>query len=125
MAVSYQIEDGVFILRLEGDYQADELANVGERAARDPQFIAPMLMLVDSRESDTTLSTESIRNSLNRLSRMGNFRGRIAHVAADSLHQALGRMTESYAELEGLQFRSFDDIEEARRWLTASPDEDS
>ena len=125
MAVSYQIEDGIFILRLAGDYQADELSTIGESASRDPQFIAPMLLLVDSRESDTTLSTDSIRNSLNRLSRSGQFRERVAHVAADALHQALGRMAESYAELEGLQFRSFADIGEARRWLTASEDEDS
>ena len=125
MTVSYQIEGEVFILRLEGEFEADELSSAAERAARDPQFTAPMLLLVDSRRSETTLSTESIRNSLNRLSRKGQFRERVAHVASDALHRALGRMAESYAELEGLQFKSFDEIEQARAWLTASVDEDS
>ncbi|MEE8042406.1 MAG: hypothetical protein V3T15_06400 [Pseudomonadales bacterium] len=125
MTVSYQIEGEVFILRLEGEFEADELSSAGERAARDPQFTAPMLLLVDSRRSETTLSTESIRNSLNRLSRKGQFRERVAHVASDALHRALGRMAESYAELEGLQFKTFNEIEQARAWLTASVDEDS
>jgi hypothetical protein len=125
MTVSYQIEGEVFILRLEGEFEADELSSAGERGARDPQFTAPMLLLVDSRRSETTLSTESIRNSLNRLSRKGQFRERVAHVASDALHRALGRMAESYAELEGLQFKSFNEIEQARAWLTASVDEDS
>ncbi len=125
MTVSYQIEGEVFILRLEGEFEADELSSAGERAARDPQFTAPMLLLVDSRRSETTLSTESIRNSLNRLSRKGQFRQRVAHVASDALHRALGRMAESYAELEGLQFKTFNEIEQARAWLTASVDEDS
>ncbi|MCZ6871654.1 MAG: hypothetical protein O7G84_19325 [Gammaproteobacteria bacterium] len=125
MTVSYQIEGEVFILRLEGEFEADELSSAGERAARDPQFTAPMLLLVDSRRSETTLSTESIRNSLNRLSRKGQFRERVAHVASDELHRALGRMAESYAELEGLQFKTFNEIEQARAWLTASVDEDS
>ncbi len=125
MTVSYQIEGEVFILRLEGEFEADELSSAGELAARDPQFTAPMLLLVDSRRSETTLSTESIRNSLNRLSRKGQFRERVAHVASDALHRALGRMAESYAELEGLQFKSFNEIEQARAWLTASIDEDS
>ena len=125
MTVSYQIEGEVLILRLEGEFEADELSSAGERAARDPQFTAPMLLLVDSRRSETTLSTESIRNSLNRLSRKGQFRERVAHVASDALHRALGRMAESYAELEGLQFKSFNEIEQARAWLTASVDEDS
>ena len=125
MTVSYQIEGEVFILRLEGEFEADELSSAGERAARDPQFTAPMLLLVDSRRSETTLSTESIRNSLNRLSRKGQFRQRVAHVASDALHRALGRMAESYAELEGLQFKTFNEIEQARTWLTASVDEDS
>jgi hypothetical protein len=123
MTVSYQIEGEVFILRLEGEFEADELSSAGERAARDPQFTAPMLLLVDSRRSETTLSTESIRNSLNRLSRKGQFRERVAHVASDALHRALGRMAESYAELEGLQFKTFNEIEQARAWLTASVDE--
>lgn len=125
MTVSYQIEGEVFILRLEGEFEADELSSAGERAARDPQFTAPMLLLVDARRSETTLSTESIRNSLNRLSRKGQFRERVAHVASDALHRALGRMAESYAELEGLQFKTFNEIEQARAWLTASVDEDS
>lgn len=123
MTVSYQIEGEVFILRLEGEFEADELSSASERAARDPQFTAPMLLLVDSRRSETTLSTESIRNSLNRLSRKGQFRERVAHVASDELHRALGRMAESYAELEGLQFKTFNEIEQARAWLTASVDE--
>lgn len=125
MTVSYQIEGEVFILRLEGEYEADELSSACERAARDPQFTAPMSLLVDSRRSETTLSTEAIRNALNRLSRMRHFRARVAHVASDALHRALGRMAESYAELEGLQFKSFNEIEQARAWLTAPAEEDS
>ena len=83
----------------------------------DPLFAAPMSLLVDARQSHTTLSTESIRNWLNHLALKGAFRTRVAHVASDALHQALGRMAEAYAELEGIEFRSFPEFDEARLWL--------
>jgi hypothetical protein len=119
MAVTYRIEDGIFILRLAGDFEPADLTDAGERGCREPRFTPPMWLLVDSRESQTTLSTDAIRQSLNRLARMASFHPRVAHVASDALHRALGRMAESYAEIEGIEFRSFNELEQARRWLTS------
>lgn len=124
MAVGYEIEGDVFILRLEDAYEPEELLESCSRAPRDPRFTAPMRLIVDSRRSQTMLETELIRDSLKRLAQARVFRERVAHVASDALHQALGRMAESYAEIEGIEFRSFDDIDAARLWVLTENGED-
>ncbi len=124
MAVSYTIEGGLLRLKLEGQYEPQDIIREFLAGIADPACPNPVALLVDVTASESlgTREPQEIRQVAEYLGpyakRIG---GRCAIVASRDLHFGLSRMGSAYTEGVGVETAVFRDASSALEWLGVSP----
>ena len=122
MAVQYEIEDGVVVLRLvtEGfDFLRDAL----HAAELDPAARPRMPLLIDLRYEPIGVRYNDIHWRVQILASMREqFGPRWAFLTGTrSVTVGVGKMYKVFSEIEGLEVGLFADKDEALRWLRQEP----
>lgn len=118
MPLSYDVSDDLLRVVASGAYTFEEIKRSFEEAIQSLPSDRSIPVLVDARSSDYVPSSEELqRVSSFAASLLPRIEGRIALVVSGNVRFGLGRMLEVFGESEGVVFKVFRDMEEARRWV--------
>lgn len=118
MPLRHEIRAGVLRLVLDGDYEQAALESAVSEALADPAYRAGMSLLIDSRRTGGDGSSAALRERVRFLrSTREHFSGKCALVVTGLLRFGLARMFASLAEVEGIEVRVFQDMDEAEAWI--------
>ena len=125
MPVTWEIRGQVLIVTLAGDYGFEEPVRAVQEAIADSAFQRGTSLLVDSRLSKTSRSSEEFRERARWLASLRDkgLSSRCAVVIGPEAHQfGMARMAATHHDLQGLELEIFTDLDEAVRWLSDYPD---
>ena len=126
MGLVYHLDPVLRLVKVRPDHlpTLTELQELAELLLRDGLFTPAFSVLVDRRDLSVEPDAAFVRGALD-LFAEPRFRGiRWATLTSHLTTYGMGRMAESFAELNGVQYRVFMDETEAVNWLlehTAAP----
>jgi len=124
MAVTYSFDGRILRLAFAGDYSAEDVVGVADRAFADPALPREVRLLVDVTRSGSLAgrSAEELRAFVDRFrpwqSRIGT---RSAVLVGSPLQFGLMRMVVAFGEKHGFNTRIFRTEAEAVDWLSQQP----
>ena len=124
MAVTYFFDGRILRLAFMGDYSADDILSVADRAFADPALPREVRLLVDVTRSRSLAgrSAGELRTAVDHFrpwrSRIGN---RSAVLVGSPLQFGLIRMAMAFGEKHGFTARIFRTEAEAVDWLSQQP----
>jgi hypothetical protein len=124
MAVTYSFDGRILRLTFTGDYSADDILTVADRAFADPALPREVRLLVDVTRSGSLAgrSADELRKAVDHFrpwrSRIGN---RSAVLVGSPLQFGLIRMVAAFGEKHGFTTRIFRTEAEAVDWLSQQP----
>jgi hypothetical protein len=123
MPISYQIAEGLLIIRVSGHYDILDIARSFDAAVTSPSFEPGLSLLLDWRDSlEMPLTSELPSRWANIASVKSLFSPQVAFVATNPADLERGRMFAAYARSQGFSLEVFTDVDEARRWLSSHKD---
>ena len=128
MPVRWEIRGQVLIVTLVGDYSFEEPALAVKEAIADSGFQTGTSLLIDTRLSQTSRSSEEFRERAKWLASLQDkgLSSRCAVVIGPEPHQfGMARMAATHHDLQGLEMEIFTDLDEAFRWLSRTSSHNS
>ena len=120
MPISYDLSDDLLQVVASGAYTFAEIKSTFGTAIRAIPLDRSIATLVDARLSEHNPSGEELRSIASfagsLLPRIGR---RVALVVSAEVRFGLGRMLEVFGEPEGVEFKVFRNLDDARSWLVA------
>lgn len=120
MSVSSEIQNGILVVTLVGEYELDELVEAITRGYADPNFAETTPVLVDSRQSSANPSSDAVRQLCRRVigRRPPGHSGKWAIVTGtDPLRFGIGRMGSLTMESLGVSVQVFTELNSALTYV--------
>ena len=118
MAISYELDDQLLIIKTEGEFQPKDLEETFNKIFVDPAFKPGINILVydlDSVFIPTSKQIETGAKSIENL--MKKFSAKMAIVVSSDVNYGMGRMMEIFSEQRGVDVKVFKEFEPAKLWL--------
>jgi hypothetical protein len=117
---------GIVSVVARGQITPEEALAVFDAVVSDPDFRPGTHILSDHRKLDTVVDAEFVRKFMFKVQRAGELlRGsKVAFVESGSARYGMARMASILSEPTAIELRAFQDIDEARRWVTEGLTED-
>ncbi|HEV3330271.1 MAG TPA: hypothetical protein VG096_04775 [Bryobacteraceae bacterium] len=126
MPVTWEIRDQILVIIIVG-YGGEEPRAVLLEAIASPQFRPGMSVLFDVRLSTDNSTSDELRSRAQWLSTLQaeGISSRCAIVVGPKAYQyGLARMAAAHVEFQGMTLEIFQDIYEAKRWLSNTAGQD-
>ena len=119
MAISYELDDQLLIIKTEGDFQPEDLQATFEKVFSDPDFKPGTKILVHDLDSVFVPTSQQIKAGAKNIEEiMKKFSTKMAIVVSSDVNYGMGRMMEIFCEQRDINVKVFKELERAKIWLT-------
>lgn len=118
MAISYELEDQILIIKTEGDFHPEDLQSTFQKVFADPDFRTGIKILVHDLDSVFVPTSKQIEAGAKNIEEiMKKFSAKMAIVVSSDVNYGMGRMMEIFCEQRGIDMKVFKELEVAKMWL--------
>lgn len=114
---SYEIDEGRALMTFWGDLDNSQIRQALEEVMRDPSSQPSSQILVNDLETGYDPSVDEAQELAEMFASFGASISQLAVVVHKEFHFGLGRMVEVFCESQGVSFRIFRTLDDARAWL--------
>ena len=118
MAISYELEDQLLIIKTEGEFQPRDLDETFKKILADPDFKPGINILIHDLDSVFIPTSKQIETGAKNIENlMKKFSSKMAIVVSSDVNYGMGRMMEIFSEQRGLDVKVFKEFKTAKLWL--------
>lgn len=120
MPVSSELQNGILLVTVVGDYANDELVGAITRGYKDPSFTATTPVLIDGRRSSAAPNSQDVQHISRRIvgQRPAGHTGKWAIITStEPLRFGVGRMASLTMESMGVPVEVFTDPDAALKYV--------
>ena len=118
MAISYELDEQLLIIKTEGDFQPKDLQETFKKVFSNPEFKSGINILVHDLDSVFIPTSKQIESGAKTVEEiMKKFSAKMAIVVSSDVNYGMGRMMEIFCEQRGVDVKVFKELEAAKMWL--------
>ena len=118
MAITYELDDQLLIIKTEGDFQPEDLHTTFKSVFSDSEFKPGIKILVHDLDSVFVPTSNQIEAGAKNIEEiMKKLSAKMAIVVSSDVNYGMGRMMEIFCEQRGINVKVFKELEIAKMWL--------
>jgi hypothetical protein len=118
MAISYELDDQILVIKTEGDFQPKDLQDIFEKIFSDLAFQPGLNILVHDLDSVFIPTSKQIEVGAKNIENLlKKFSTKMAIVVSSDVNYGMGRMMEIFSAQRGTDVKVFKEIDSAKAWL--------
>ncbi len=118
MAISYELNDQLLIIKTEGDFQPEDLQATFEKVFSNADFKPGIKILVHDLDSVFVPTSKQLESGAKNIEEiMKKFSSKMAIVVSSDVNYGMGRMMEIFCEQRDIVVKVFKELDRAKMWL--------